>query len=468
MKKVIATVGTSLITNYLKPEIKMILGKEYDCIKNAFDKLETQDASQYRSVDSKVYIDYIEDVILHKWMKGIDWDMQVKYWNLDNNILLNTAASAEISSILKIKDTGVVYLIATDTILSCLAAKIIAFTLNGFKKEDGTILNVSFDPNVDVVTGLRVDNAQQFQDIGLPKLIEKLVDLGINNEEIMLNITGGYKGVIPYLTIIGQLFKNVYIMYLYEKSDKIIKIPKLPINFDWVVQEKFFSLCMIKNISNSEGSSQISKNEEIDADLSLLFEREPNKLTLSALGKILINTLSVDEIESRHVLGFLMEYRLVKHFNNYVYQDVLCNKYPIVETPNRNSIYNACELDLILRQEDLSCNKFVAIEVKSFLSKKKLERQVKDQIIGFNSNSLWPLEYHIVIYSFIKVNNDDLVDWFNKKIVPCFSAMKNCKPCLVYLYVDWNVNKKNESNDTQNPYKGYLSSDQKLNLEYLI
>jgi hypothetical protein len=257
-------------------------------------------------------------------------------------------------------------------------------------------------------------------------------------------------------------------MYLYEKTKKVILIPKLPINFNWVVQEKFFSLCMIKNIENSEGFTQISNNEEIDADLSLLFERAPNKLSLSALGKILIYTLSIDEIESRHVLGFLMEYRFVKHFNNYVYQDSSGDKYPVVKTPNRNSVYNSCELDLILRQNDLSCEKFIAIEIKSFLSKKKLERQVIDQIYGFKERSLCPLEYHIVIYSFIKINENDLIKWFSDKIVPIIATVENCKPRLGYLYVDWNTHDTDEKGKTQNPYKGYLSADKELNIEYFI
>lgn len=448
--KVITTVGTSIFENY-----QTINGKKLPF----YDELEN---SSYG--DRGNLLTYINE------LKN---DKDLLRW-IEKNIEIS---SAEISSLLTIKkeitDSLEVYLIATETILSRIAAEIIQTKLNGYSISGGKKIKVYFDadkkaPESDVIQGLNVKNADHFTDIGLPNLIERLRELNINNEEIILNITGGYKGVIPYLTIMGQLFNGVDTMYLYEESEKIIKIPDLPINFDWVVQEKFFSLCMIKNIENSEGSTQISNDEEIDVDLSLLIKRAPNKLSLSALGKILINTLTIDEIESRHVLGFLMEYRFVKHYNNHVYQDSKSNKYPVVETPNKNSVYNSYELDLVLRQNDSSCNQFITIEIKSFLSKKKLLIQVKNQINGFAEKSLFPLEYHIIIYSFIKIDRKVLIEWFKDKIAPIFNDMKSCKLRLGYLYVDWNTYNTDEKGKVQNPYKGYLSADIELNIEYLI
>ncbi|NTU94846.1 MAG: hypothetical protein HGA83_01270 [Bacteroidales bacterium] len=453
--KVITTVGTSIFENYQKETSKNL---------PYYETLEESSYGDWKKLEC--YIDELRDY-------DNDNDNEFLRW-IDNNF---KKSSAEISSLLAIQneidDSLEVYLIATETILSHIAAEIIQTKLNGYSDGGGKTINVFFEseekaPYCDVIHGLDVKNGDDFLEKGLPNLIERLKELGINKEKIILNITGGYKGVIPYLTVLGQICDDIDVMYLYEKTQNVILIPKIPINFNWVVQEKFFSLCMIKNIENSEGSTQISNNEEIDADLSLLFERYPNRLSLSALGKILINTLSVDEIESRHVLGFLMEYRFVKHFNNYVYQDSSGDKYPVVKTPNRNSIYNSCELDLILRQNDISCEKFIAIEIKSFLSKKKLERQVLDQINGFKEKSLCPLEYHIVVYSFIKINKNDLIRWFNDKIVPIIATVENCKPRLGYLYVDWNTHDIDEKGKTQNPYKGYISANKELNIEYFI
>ena len=448
--KVITTVGTSIFENYQKETSRKL--PFYEELEESF----------YRNRDKhKDYVDQLQtDEVFLKW--------------IDDNF---EKSSAEITSLFAIQkeipDSLEVYLIATETILSRIAAEIIQTKLNERNEGGRKTISVFFDADkkaseCDVIQGLDVKDAEHFSDAGLPNLIERLKVLGINNEKIILNITGGYKGVIPYLTVLGQICNGVDVMYLYENTQKVILIPKLPIKFDWVVQEKFFSLCMLKNIENSEDSTQISKTEEIDEDLSLLFEIMPNKLSLSALGKILINISSADEIESRHVLGFLMEYRFVKHFNNYAYQDSLKNKYPVVETPNKNSRYNSCELDLILRQDNSSSDEFIAIEVKSFLSKNKLEKQVLNQINGFKEKSLCPTEYHVVIYSFIKINRNDLIKWFDGKIAPIINTIENCKPRLGYLYVDWNTHDTDEKGKIQNPYKGYLSTHKELNIEYFI
>lgn len=448
--KVITTVGTSIFENYQKETSRKL--PFYEELEESF----------YRNRDKhKDYVDQLQtDKVFLKW--------------IDDNL---EKSSAEITSLFaiqkEISDSLEVYLIATETILSRIAAEIIQTKLNGYNVGGGKTIKVFFEseqkaPYCDVIQGLDVKNGDDFSNTGFPNLIERLNELGINKEKIILNITGGYKGVIPYLTVLGQVCSDVDVMYLYENTQKVILIQKIPINFDWVVQEKFFSLCMIKKIVNSEGFTQISNNEEIDKDLFLLFDRVPNKLSLSALGKILINTLTNDEIESRYVLGFLMEYRFVKHFNNYIYQDSSGERYPVVGTPNKNSRYNSCELDVILRQDNPSSEKFIAIEVKSFLSKNKLKKQVLDQINGFKEKSLCPLEYHIVIYSFIKINKNDLIVWFNDKIVPIITTVKNCKPRLGYLYVDWDKHETDEKGGIQNPYKSFLSADKELNIEYFI
>ncbi len=112
----------------------------------------------------------------------------------------------------EIKDSLEVYLIATETILSRIAAEIIQTKLNGYNAGGGKTNNVFFEadkeaPECDVIQGLDVKNADEFSNTGLPNLIERLKEIGINKEKIILNITGGYKGVIPYLTILGQVYK---------------------------------------------------------------------------------------------------------------------------------------------------------------------------------------------------------------------------------------------------------------------
>ncbi|MBT6338014.1 MAG: hypothetical protein HOJ48_01830 [Desulfobacula sp.] len=51
--------------------------------------------------------------------------------------------------------------------------------------------------------------------------------------DIFINITGGYKGLIPYITIMGILLGNhVKIFYRYESSREIVFLEALPLAFD--------------------------------------------------------------------------------------------------------------------------------------------------------------------------------------------------------------------------------------------
>ncbi|NTU95028.1 MAG: hypothetical protein HGA52_03160, partial [Bacteroidales bacterium] len=218
--KVITTVGTSIFENYQNETNRKL---------PFYDELEE---SCYRNRDK--HKDYVDQLLTDKvFLKWIDDNFE--------------KSSAEITSPFAIQkeipDSLEVYLIATETILSRIAAEIIQTKLNGYNSGDGKTINVFFDadkkaPDCDVVEGQNVEDASAFSKTGLPNLIERLKKLGINKEQIILNITGGYKGVIPYLTILGQVYKNVAVMYLYENTQKVIKIPELPINFDIEFCEK--------------------------------------------------------------------------------------------------------------------------------------------------------------------------------------------------------------------------------------
>ncbi len=50
--------------------------------------------------------------------------------------------------------------------------------------------------------------------------------------EIYINITGGYKGLLPYLTMLGMALAKINIFYLFEESTEIIELPTYPMAFD--------------------------------------------------------------------------------------------------------------------------------------------------------------------------------------------------------------------------------------------
>ena len=58
----------------------------------------------------------------------------------------------------------------------------------------------------------------------------------------------------------------------------------------------------------------------------------------------------------------------MQHFSNYHYKDSEDDVFKIIEKPNKNSIYNEEEIDIILKCEEKS--KFIAVEIKSYNSRK--------------------------------------------------------------------------------------------------
>lgn len=71
-----------------------------------------------------------------------------------------------------------------------------------------------------------------------PAAMDELADIIQRNiipfaGDVYLNITGGYKGLVPYLTMLGMaLGRRVKTFYLHEKSPEIIYLPSYPVSFD--------------------------------------------------------------------------------------------------------------------------------------------------------------------------------------------------------------------------------------------
>lgn len=207
MKKVITTVGKSIFDNY----------REY---KNNID----------------THYGVIKDKLHSEWNNCSDRIIKVKSilipWAKDNE-----NASAEIKSILKIyemlKEDLEVHLLATDTIVSRCACEIVKDCL---KKHDK--ITIIFDPSRDVILGLQVNDYKRLKQEGLHNLINRvniIAGVGIGStgyfDNMIFNITGGYKAVIPYMTIMAYV-NGCKIAYLFEDMESIILIPPLPIKID--------------------------------------------------------------------------------------------------------------------------------------------------------------------------------------------------------------------------------------------
>lgn len=257
MIKLITTVGASLFDNYL--EVK----KD---IKTYYDNMKDKSYSEYEDHLNK--IETIKKAILGLYKNRRSMDI-----------------SAEVKSINKIKGylkEGVdVYLIATDTIVSCVAADIIKDLLlaDGF--------NVFFEPKIDVIKGLQVKDKGLFINDGLINLIRRIdaISAGYYGN-VAFNISGGYKANIPYITIMAQI-NGCNIYYIFEDTEELISIPAVPINIDTELFERysreFAELeSYVENYSEWE-----QRHNEFITKASSCIERTGNMACLSPLGLIL-------------------------------------------------------------------------------------------------------------------------------------------------------------------------------------
>lgn len=224
MKKVITPVGTSLLMNY-KDENKNMIEADLRTLQD--HNRQDKPAREWENCSSAI--------------KKIKEKMTP--WTEKKLKAANFTASAEITSLVNIlkevNEDLEVYLLATETVISRLASEIIAAALNNFKNEQGQTITITFTPAHDVIRGLQVKDQKRFEKEGMIELIRRIEQItGGYYENVALDVTGGYKATIPYLTLMGQL-KNVPLYYTFDEPPyELITIPQAPIDMNWGMFEK--------------------------------------------------------------------------------------------------------------------------------------------------------------------------------------------------------------------------------------
>lgn len=284
-KVIITTVGTSLLNNLIRKEN----------IKNFGFKMSEDDAEDIANglLEEEFFElpEYCKTLILAN-------DHNLRKVLFDKNYQLNLNASAEIKSICRIAAGGsaTVYLLATDTFMSEYAAE---QTRKHLHRKHG--LNVI---NEGRVSKLKIDNPKEFEQSGFEKLIKKLEEIREKHkrDSVVLNISGGYKALIPFLTIYAQVNK-LPIKYIYENSDEVITIGKTPLDFDWEpIEQNYFAL--EKFGDNGDKSTRlvdfkerlaINENDQDDlfqelSEKGIIVEVESDKVKLTNLGQFYLQT----------------------------------------------------------------------------------------------------------------------------------------------------------------------------------
>jgi len=189
MKKVVTMIGTSILENYLKKDHDVTFSNIIEALRNK---------SSDRFEEEKHRTSYMKTK-LNSWIRSIS----------DNKELLNVCA--EIKSVAKIaeevKEDLEVYLLASDTILGSLIFEVILENWERFP-QIGDFKLYPENRNLAIIKGLQTEDRKKFTTEGMPNLIQALFRIsGDYWNDMIINVTSGYKATIPYLTIFGQVFK---------------------------------------------------------------------------------------------------------------------------------------------------------------------------------------------------------------------------------------------------------------------
>jgi len=416
-KTVITTVGTSIFTNY------------FDKDKNKYSNL---NKDHYKKLKNKPF---------SEWK---DWEDRINKFKsvISNWVKNNEDASAEIKSLVKIQEKLKarlkVILLTTDTILSNLDADLIR---DYFKDSE----NIIIDEGHYNIKDLQVEDYKKFVEgrenlIGeirkiVKKEFSKTKDWRKTIKSIAENykfcISGGYKIIIPTITIIAQIYK-METFYVFENSNDLIETAIIPLGFDDFLLEKlYFSIDKLKNQGNYN-------YKDIDKDLmdKLKAANFIRNGKITELGELFYDYVQNNRELGRNVLGYFAEYKLYEYF-------ILANKYKNIKHSYKKN-RDAGELDFVLDNK-------IIVEVKpmsSFLHKDRMDKilkQIRKQIKYYPEYK----EHHLYLYTSFKeaINESNI----NEQIHKLYSKLTDLEVKFKCFGVYWSFSKKED-----NPYQTFM------------
>lgn len=351
--KIITTVGTSLISN-----------SNVDCSnleneKFSESKFEKDNDFFKRHIKSK------EDALFHSI-------------NGDN-------ASAELSSLKKIDPTeqADIYLLCTETVTSCMCGRVLERYLGE-------------RANVKIIPDLQVKNAKDFEEKGFLSLIENIKFICENKDDkVVLNISGGYKALIPAMTLVAQLEK-IPLYYLFEEGEDIIEIENLPINFDWEVIEQYHEF-----LHNANKRSNKASDEEIQAMRDLKLVKSDSK-DLTIVGNLLSQYSNRASPFTETIFGYFIEHKVYEYFAIEYGRDK-------VEHSVKLEGMGSADIDILITPEQ---EKFIPIEIKpSYVlsnidNMQRILKAFVERVNAAKSVRGKVIEIWLLVYSYTDKKND--------------------------------------------------------------
>lgn len=351
MRHIVVTVGTSIITNYLRNDIGA-----RDSIRARFETCE-------------------QNISINEWDRYYQpgKDIHKLEAQMEKVLSDNLTVSAEINSLLSYEpdlSKTKIYLIATDTVVSRLAAKLIIYWFETYRKGSS---HIEFEETYGqgIIEGLSVVDSSTFREKGVQNLLTRLNSIRESvgdSAHLIFNISGGYKGLLPIMTIYAQLYQ-IGLMYQYEDSEQVVAISPMPLHFDWkIIRQHITHLLNLETINSDSIAAKLK-------GLHLIEEGEGSPYRLTLLGTMVAEHAKREAVPFfDDILGYLVEYKIFEYYFPDYPQSI--HGY-IPHTYRERADSNWEDIDVLLAKSDTS--PFYAVEIKSLntLKSKKLKSIVK-------------------------------------------------------------------------------------------
>ncbi|MEM3473613.1 MAG: putative CRISPR-associated protein [archaeon] len=279
----IVTVGTSLIDNYLNSKGKIRTFDREEIEDSTCDEDIWEKGSNLDSLHEEIYKSNKVTYQINNYKLAYD---EISEWlnGCQNRIKELEEKSAELKTLFKLStsfgDSDKIYLLPTFTYGGILCAKLLEDTIKEIPNSKAGIETI-------FTKGLNSAKDTAFVTEGIPNLLDniynKVLEGESNNKEVYLLISGGYKSIVPYATLVGLLTHHK-LYYIYEKSDELIELPELPIDIDMRVFRPNYNI--IRNIEVTD--EDVAHFDALDDRLKSLFDNINGKLIPKKILKFLI------------------------------------------------------------------------------------------------------------------------------------------------------------------------------------
>jgi putative CRISPR-associated protein (TIGR02619 family) len=142
------------------------------------------------------------------------------------------------------------------------------------------------------IFGLQVNDAEEFRNQGVVEFVKKATQAIDSYANVILNPTGGYKALVPYMVLLGML-KGVECKYIFERSTSLLELPPLPVEFNRsqfeVYKDIFEDIDRDSVVSKNNWENRIPFQER--ALLKPLVEETNEGMTLSAIGFLFLDIM---------------------------------------------------------------------------------------------------------------------------------------------------------------------------------